>query len=180
MNLIRFISLVFIAHSVISCGRKDVTVQKYKPNEVDRSPFADQVAITNAINLNDVKAVKDWIENGGNPNSYGSADHITPTHMAAAMHRTEVLSLFLANGADPNATDLGGNTTLHHAAANGRAFSTEDTKMQSLILLIGNGADPEIISKEGLTPAQIALLNNNDILSAQYLNGKAEQTPPPN
>lgn len=44
---------------------------------------------------------------------------VTPLHSAAAGRQTQVALLLLDRGADPNATQPGGWTPLHQAAANG-------------------------------------------------------------
>lgn len=73
---------------------------------------------------------------------------VTPLHSAAAGRRPQVVTLLLANGADPHLTQEGGFTPLHAAALNGDA--------ESVFLLLGYGADPDRPADDGRTALQMA------------------------
>jgi len=60
----------------------------------------------------------------------------------------QVVTLLLANGADPHLPQEGGFTPLHAAALNGDA--------ETAALLLGYGADPDRPADDGRTAAQMA------------------------
>lgn len=84
---------------------------------------------------------------------------VTPLHSAAAGRRPRVVSLLLANGADPHLTQEGGYTPLHAAALNG----DEETAL----LLLGAGADPEQPADDGRTPIDVATGRAATVLQQQ-------------
>lgn len=58
--------------------------------------------------------------------------------------RADIVTQFLARGADVNATDIEGDTVLHHAVAAGVT--------EVVALLLAAGADPAALDRVGLTP----------------------------
>lgn len=72
----------------------------------------------------------------------------TPLHAAAAGMQRTCVAILLQNGADPNATYLGGLTALHVAAANGDDGTAR--------LLLGAKARPDVRGPEGKLPADLA------------------------
>lgn len=81
----------------------------------------------------------------------------TPLHIAASRGYTEIVSLLLAHGADPNLRDHMGNTPLHLAAA--------ANKMSMVMLLLKAGADASCLNSEGnsslkLAQIKLSLLQN--------------------
>jgi ankyrin repeat protein len=65
----------------------------------------------------------------------------TALHSAASANRTDVATILLDAGADPNARQSKGHTPLHSAAHNGNAALVK--------LLLGRGADPAAATDEG-------------------------------
>ncbi len=77
-----------------------------------------------------------------------------PLHRAASIGSTSLINLYMfpdpsAKSASPiNAADRFGMTALHHASAEGH--------IETAVLLVQLGADPDRLDKEGQTPAQCA------------------------
>jgi ankyrin repeat protein len=72
-----------------------------------------------------------------------------PLHACIALGRNpETVRLLLAHGADVNATQAGGYTPLHQAAAAGLEEMTQ--------MLLAAGANPEARCDQGKTPADYA------------------------
>ena len=59
------------------------------------------------------------LEWGADPNVVYGPTLMTPLHMAASWHRTELVSALLAHGADPAKPDVNGLTPLHCAVVYG-------------------------------------------------------------
>lgn len=73
---------------------------------------------------------------------------VSPLHSAAAGRRPQVVTLLLANGADPNLSQEGGFSPLHAAALNG--------DVETASLLLRYGADPDQPADDGRTAAAMA------------------------
>ena len=73
----------------------------------------------------------------------GNSHHVAPGGMMAA-----VKYLIEELGADVNAADHEGNTTIHHAAARG------DNEM--ILYLVSKGADPTVVNRRGQTTVDMA------------------------
>lgn len=80
-----------------------------------------------------------------------------PLNIAIGLDSTDMVSLLLEFGADPNQQDRayhgsygvgGGNTSLHEAVCVGSAKMVK--------LLLAHGADPDIGNAEGMTPIELA------------------------
>jgi ankyrin repeat protein len=72
----------------------------------------------------------------------------TPLNSAAAGGHVEAMRLLLEYGADPNACQGGGVTSLHIAAQNGN--------LQAVLLLLHNGADLRLKNNTGKTALDLA------------------------
>ena len=82
----------------------------------------------------------------------GDQHGVTALHMAARSGHTIVVKELINGGAQPNKTDICGETPLHAAI---RTRSEHD-KEKMVELLLERGADPNIANDQGRTPLAIA------------------------
>ena len=73
---------------------------------------------------------------------------MTPLHVAAEKSHYDVMDVLLKHGAKVNALDSAGQTCLHRCARDGN--------VQACRILLSFGADPNIVSLQGYTAAQLA------------------------
>ncbi|MBC8340331.1 MAG: ankyrin repeat domain-containing protein, partial [Proteobacteria bacterium] len=84
-----------------------------------------------------LEAVRVILDQGGNANApLPTWDRKSPLHVAAEAKRSDVASLLLDRGADPNALDASGRSPLYDAVVLGR----ED----NVRVLLERGADPNL------------------------------------
>lgn len=101
-----------------------------------RSP-AGAAPIGEAIRNEHLEAVRVILDQGGNANApLPTWDRKSPLHVAAEAKRSDVASLLLDRGADPNALDASGRSPLYDAVVLGR----ED----NVRVLLERGADPNL------------------------------------
>ncbi len=93
----------------------------------------------------------------------------TPLHVAAQLGRTAIAELLLSKGADVNrqVDSAQRPTPLHLAAARGDA--------EMIKLLLRYHADPSAVTRDGLTPRQLALKMHH-AEAAKLLNGGRGET----
>ncbi len=91
------------------------------------------------------------------------------------MQKLEILKLLVQAGGDPNVKDSTGNTPLHFAAADGRAFDRNSPKAATLAYLISKGGDASVKNNSGKTPLDLAT-EANDRIAEEILKGSG--TPP--
>jgi len=101
------------------------------------------LAVFNAVQKGDIKAVKQYLDAGGDVNAKNSVG-FTPLHYAAHEGHMEIAELLITNSADVNEKVSGGRTPLHRAASLGHKEIAE--------LLIANGADVNAKEGNGRTP----------------------------
>src|SRR5579872_6192200 len=126
-----------------------------------------------AVKARDAARVRELLDRGADPNARARLDATpggwarllrtllggasntshdpgdTPALMlAAAKEDRECVSLLLAAGADPNATDTNGNTAVETLLCNG---STSDAKYATLRLLLDGGANVNARNRSGYT-----------------------------
>jgi ankyrin repeat protein len=107
-----------------------------------------------AVKGGDLEKVKALLK--GNPELVFSSTEgfgWTPLHMAALYGYKDVAELLLANKAEVNAKDKGGETPLHMAAMNGQKDVAE--------LLLANKAEVNAKDRGGATPLHFAAANNH-------------------
>lgn len=89
------------------------------------------------------------LERGANPNvAAKNPMKVFPINSAASRKRTDIVELLLDHGADPNAAQHLGYTSLHSAAHNG--------DVETIRLLMNRGADANPVNDDGKTPLQMA------------------------
>lgn len=88
---------------------------------------------------------------------------VTPLHSATARSHNAIIQLLLAQGANVNARQAGGETPLMEAAQNGDAALVD--------YLLTHGADPTLAMDDGRTSADFALAAGHAALAAT-LRGK--------
>ena len=105
-------------------------------------------------------AAIDWLLRRGALVGARSANDLanTPLHAATAGRRRRAVEVLLAAGADPNATDSGGFTSLHLAAQSG--------ELEIARLLLNGGAQVSPRSHEGLTSLALAAQEGHATLVA--------------
>lgn len=74
-----------------------------------------------------------------------------PLHLATVAGQLEIVNYLVEKGADPNTTDIKGNTPLH--------LATNINKITIANRLLEAGADPNTKNNEGLCPLFIATIN---------------------
>jgi ankyrin repeat protein len=110
-------------------------------------------------------AVRLLLAHGAEPALASANDmHVQPLHAAVAGRSREIVELLLDRGVDVNARQQAGYTALMGAAAAGR----EDL----IDLLIGHGADPALVSEDGLTAAEVARRHGHDGIAAKLAPGR--------
>ncbi len=77
-----------------------------------------------------------------------NAMSVTPLHSAVSAHQATIVSLLLANGANPNVPQRGGIVPLHQAAHNG-----DDDSIEALLVA---GANRDVRSDDGRLPIDYA------------------------
>jgi hypothetical protein len=113
-------------------------------------------SICSAAEVGDTDEVRHLLEQNPRLLSSTNSDGKSALHMAAALPYTEghfeVAKLLIAKGADVNARDNEGSTTLHWVACRPQLFG-----LQIAELLLEHGANPDAESKGGDSPKDIAL-----------------------
>jgi ankyrin repeat protein len=141
--------------------------KKIPPREAqgDIKVIAGATPLFRAIKGTDVPAIRLMMERGANP-AISTDDHSTPLMVASGLgvplvateddvqgaakgDPIEAIKLFLAAGADVNATNDLGFTAIHYAAQTGRTRIIE--------LLAANGAKLDVKNKAGKTPLDLAM-----------------------
>ncbi len=117
---------------------------------------------------------------GADPNARDAAGQ-TPLHWAVACGHADIEELLLERGADPNAKDFAGNTPLHIAAmttyfsevaevmfeVGPKLFPAEFPYDRGDVvrMLLEYGADPTVENEQGLTPLDLAVKMDNDLVA---------------
>ena len=130
-----------------NCGRKESDQTSHKAPE---SPYSETAAaLANAVNRNDVEALRVLLGKGVNPNIV-FLDGTTVLHAAAGMGKLECVRLLLKHGADPNILSPRGNA-LH--------FALYADRPDIVQLLLDNDADVDAKDSGGHTPLDRAREN---------------------
>ncbi|KAL4466797.1 hypothetical protein ABPG74_010394 [Tetrahymena malaccensis] len=123
-------------------------------NQQDRE---GQTLLTQALVGNKVRSIQFLLDHGADPKK-GGGHFGSCLHMVTSKLNQELVLKFLAQGVNPNATDLDGNTPLHMTFS----IFQKDPLAAKVISeqLLSNGADPNILNKELWTPLHLAVRKN--------------------
>jgi ankyrin repeat protein len=136
---------------------------------ISKKPIASaNTALLESVENNDLKKVKEAIEQGADVNAKG-AQGLTPLHIASAMRSEEMIKLLLDKGAYVKAKTDNQWTPLHFAADGG-----EGEKFVRIIkLLLDKGADVNAQTDIGATPliGAVHFPNNLEIVKLLIKRG---------
>ena len=148
------------AHKALAKGARVDTIDRY-----GLSPLHHAATSRNSIIVSLLLA-----QHGANPNPQNRTKR-TPLHLAAEANDPDIIQILLLNGASVNAEDAYEWTPLHDAASAGST--------QAAICLLEAGANVSKLSKDGLTPHEVAKKWGHEAL-APYLSrvftGKSQYT----
>jgi hypothetical protein len=103
--------------------------------------------------LNQILDLGIWVD-------FNLANGETILMRAASLRSYEMVDYLLSRKANPNATDAGGNSALHHLAK-----SMSEIDMDTMHLLISEGGDLNLANNKGQTPSMVARQNGNYVIS---------------
>jgi len=103
---------------------------------------------------NNVKKVREYLDNGRFPDDYGdSVLHVTPLMIAAENGNLEIVKLLIEHGSDPNARQQAGG---HNALIN----AIHGQHLEVVKYLLENHADPEV-KENGIAAISVAPYRGN-------------------
>lgn len=115
------------------------------------------VDIFDAIQVDDLKSVKRLADQDPKcltvSKALGRGPAVTPLHLAAYLGRQQIVTFLLLRGVDPNIRGGAKQTPLHDAAI---PLDTLDV-LESMGILLDNGAQVNARDKDGLTPLDYAV-----------------------
>ena len=117
-----------------------------------------ELSLLEAIRHNSIKQVKSLLEKGANANAVDD-DSDNMLINAAIYSTADCMQLLLKKGADPNARNSLGETSL--------MFSVPD--MEKTKLLLNNGADLNIKAISGNTALMVAVVGNRQYAITKFL-----------
>ncbi len=102
-----------------------------------------------AVQCNHLARARQKLNSGADANHEKDPHRMeSPLEMAIWLDSTDMVTLLLEFGADPNQQDMSGNASLHEAVLKGSAKMVK--------LLLAHGADPDLPGGAGLTPIELA------------------------
>ena len=120
-------------------------------------PSVPDIDINSAAVTGDIETVKQHLAAGADVNGWpDEGGQAPPLYWAAHEGHKEIVELLIANGADVNAKDRRGETSLHAAALSPRKEIAE--------LLIAEGADVNAKDQKGKTPLDTAYGQTAELL----------------
>jgi len=127
--------------------------------------------VFNACALGELKIIKDYLNNGGDPNIINEFG-LPLISLAVENSRIEIIKILLERGANINIQDEFGQTTLLFAvdsSIDAVIRSGGEASVEIINLLLENGADLKIPDNQGRTPISIAETYNYTKM-IEYLN----------
>ncbi|MGQ0503049.1 MAG: ankyrin repeat domain-containing protein [Panacagrimonas sp.] len=142
---------------------------------VDSVDAVDQTALIAAASKNHIECARILLDRGADPNRADPAGWTPVIHATYFGASPEFIELLAARGANVNAQNTRGVTALYLAAAGGHEASVAQ--------LLALGADPNLATHTGTTPAKVAQIKGlsriADVLNAVSRRLLAEQTATP-
>ncbi|WP_407353561.1 ankyrin repeat domain-containing protein [Luteimonas sp. R10] len=117
-----------------------------------------------AAMADDPKYLALLLERGADPDARNADTQATPLMSALRGGRDVQFTALLAAGADPNATDRGGNTALHQAA--------KYNDPGHALKLLEAGADPNATNVQDVTFQRFLFKTREDVLSGEARRGR--------
>lgn len=131
--------------------------------DVNAFDTLSQSALIAAVSHNHISTAQLLLDRGANPNLADPAGWTPFIHAVYAGANPELLQLLIARGADINARNDRGVTALYLSSSVGRE--------EQVRFLLNKGADAQLATTSGYTPARIAQLKGLDRIVA-LLEGK--------
>jgi uncharacterized protein len=130
------------------------------PPETDRD---QRSVLVHAVTLPDLRLLRALIAKGVDVNrTHAGLPPLIAATRDSFQGRPDAIMTLLANGADPGAVDLAGNTALHHAALCGEPIVAA--------LLVDAGVPLDAVNREGMTALCTACANGNWTLAGFLLD----------
>ncbi len=114
---------------------------------------ADILALVGMLDRNDTAGFESMVTTPDDANSFRSDNNKTILMYASWVGNQKAIKWLISHGANVNATDTTNATALHLAIWKGHTSIA--------LYLLEQGASPLTMSKEGMTPSDIALFHNN-------------------
>ncbi|XP_068761690.1 26S proteasome non-ATPase regulatory subunit 10-like isoform X2 [Montipora capricornis] len=107
-----------------------------------------QTPLHYAASRNRYEIAEYLLQNGAAVNAQDKTSASTPLHRAASRGHSKMVKLLLKHSANCDIQDIEGNTALHMACQEERA--------EVAVILVGNGANLQVLNKEKLSPLEFA------------------------
>lgn len=117
---------------------------------------ADVLGLVQMLDRNDTAAFTTAVRTFEDANAMRDDNHKTILMYAAWVGNAEAVRHLIAKGADVNALDSGGVSALH--------LAVWKEHVPIALYLLENGAATDVLSLDGMTPADMALLKQNQTL----------------
>jgi uncharacterized protein len=123
--------------------------------------------IHDAARHHDSKWLKLLLENGASPNVRAEQSGAVPLSLALIADRDKQFEMLLKAGADPNAADATGNTSLHVAAQINKPWH-----VYMLLTNRANPADPFLRNAQGQTFQRYLFMTKDSLLNKRTREGR--------
>lgn len=153
-------------HEALFANNADILRLMLKENrEAMASPAmspkpGDDPPVIIACKLNSPDLLQVLLQHKANPNAVNPKENMTPLIVACAKDNAKLIEILIAHGADPSQEVASAGTPLHAVAETG--------SMHAALKLLSLGIDPNITTKDGVTPLMRAV-ECNQIKVAELL-----------